>query len=174
MLKNTTSPKKPASAVPDAAVNPFLDDAFYARMRAYTDRDPAIVKELKAIGECGAGARQPDAREAPSLQALRTVVKKGVALAQMFERIVAGTEKGLWLPWMTVFGFELRSVSYAPGMPRNACLALDLGVGSKAHALFAAAGVPNWRSHVSADCAELQLGRDGGKSFAIFYLDPAR
>src|SRR3954465_2908652 len=91
--------------------NPFLDAEFYTRMRDYTERDAAFSKELKAIGERGAGKKSTDARLAPSLAVLRTVVQKGLALHVMFSRIVDGVESGLWEPWMTAYGIELRGVN---------------------------------------------------------------
>ena len=55
-------------------------------------------------------------------------------------------------------------------------LALDLGVGSKANALFAKVLVPNWRSLVAEDCARLHIeganATSPAKATAIFYLDP--
>lgn len=171
------SPNKRAAArAANRAENPYLDKELYVRMRDYTERESAIAKELKAIVERGAGKRGPDPRTAHALQPLRDMVKKGLTLAEMLARIAAGTEKGLWEPWMAAFGLELRSVNYT-GTPRNACLALDIGAGAKANALFAKAGMPNWRSVVAEDCAELkvQKGSEGApaQAFAIFYIDRA-
>lgn len=158
-------------------VNPFLDADTHTRMRDYTDAGIVVAKELKAIVEVGAGLKSQDPRFAPSLDIIRGVVKKGVTLRQMFERIAAGTEKALWEGWMATFGFELRTVNYAPTGARNACLALDLRPGSKAHAIFAAAGVQNWRSLVADDAAGVQVQNANDKSalvaYAFFYLDRA-
>ncbi len=171
------SPKKRAEAHAEQATNPFLDSELYARMRDYTEREAAVAKELRAIAECGASKRSPDPRFASSLESICKMVKKGLPFADMLDRIVAGTEKGLWEPWMTAFGFEIRGVNYSHAGPRNACLALDLRVGSKANAVFAKASIPNWRSFVAEDCAELQIQKAHDKTpfmaFAIFYLDPA-
>jgi hypothetical protein len=164
--------KKPP---PSRAANPFLDSGFYTRMRDYTERDAAFSKELKAIGESGAGKQSTDARFAPSLQVLRGVVKKGLPLEEMLARIVKGVESGLWEPWLTAFGFELRGVNYAKTGERNARLALDISLGSKAHTAFANAGVGNWRSLVVEDCAQVQIDKPTekapAKATAIFFLD---
>jgi hypothetical protein len=174
--ENKPAPTKRAMKRAEKVANPFLDGDTHARMRDYTERDAAVAKELKAIAERGAGRRSVDPRTAPSLAALRPIVKKGVALEEMFNRIAAGTEKGLWEPWMTAFGFELKSVSYT-GTPRNAHLSLDLGLDSKAGLLFSRLGVTNWRSLAAEDCAELQVHKATERSlftaFAIFHLDPA-
>ena len=157
--------------------NPFLDVGFYDRVRDYTERDATFSKELKAIADCGAGKASTDARFAPSLELLRGVVKKGVSLDDMLERIVQGTESGLWEPWLAAFGIELRGVSYAKGEARNARLALDLSLGAKANPLFANAGMRNWRSLVAEDCAQLQIDKPTvdtpAKAWAIFFLDAA-
>jgi hypothetical protein len=173
--------KKPPVVELEAPVgrpeNPFISPEFFARMRDYTERDAAFSKELKAISERGASKLSTDARVAPSLQAMRGVVKKGVALKDMFERIVLGTEKGLWEPWLSAFGFELRGVNYAKTGERNARLALDISLASKANTAFANAGVANWRSLVVEDCAQVQVEKPGektpAKAYAIFYLDAA-
>ena len=116
MTKTTTpSPKRREEGVAKLTVNPFLDAEFYARMRDYTERDAAIIKELKAIAEIRAGNKQPDPRLAPSLQALRDTVKKGLSFGEMLDRMAAGKEKGLWEPWMTTFGIEIRAVNYGAG-----------------------------------------------------------
>ena len=145
-------------------------------MRDYTEREAAIAKEFRAIAERGPGKLNPDPRFAPSLDAVRGMVKKGLPFADMLARMVAGTEKGLWEPWMSAFGFEIRSVSYAQTGARDARLALDLGVGSKANAVFAKAGIPNWRSVVAEDCAQLHIESASDNThvnaFAIFCLDP--
>jgi hypothetical protein len=170
------APTKRAVRRAEKTANPFLDGDTHARMRDYTERDAAVAKELKAIAERGAGRRSPDPRTAPSLEPVRSTVKKGVTLAEMFNRIAAGTEKGLWESWMSVFGFELKSVNYT-GTPRNARLALDLGLDSKAGLLFSRLGVTNWRSLAAEDCAELQVQKATEKSLftvsAIFYVDAA-
>ncbi|WP_035788606.1 MULTISPECIES: hypothetical protein [unclassified Janthinobacterium] len=157
--------------------NPFISPEFFARMRDYTERDAAFSKELKAIAERGASKLSTDARVAPSLQAMRGVVKKGLPLKDMFERIVLGVEKGLWEPWLSAFGFELRGVNYAKTGERNARLALDISLASKANTAFANAGVANWRSLVVEDCAQVQVEKPGektpAKAYAIFYLDAA-
>lgn len=179
MTKKKQPPAATTTAGPSAgpAQNPFLDAGFYARMRDYTERDAAFSKELKAIAESGAGKHCTDARLAPSLQVLRGVVKKGLPLADMFERIVLGVEMGLWEPWLTAFGFELRGVNYAKTGERNARLALDLSLASKAHPAYANAGIGNWRSLVAQDCAQLQVEKPTektpAKAYAIFYLDGA-
>lgn len=174
------SKKQPAAATPAEAPagrpeNPFLDAGFYQRMRDYTERDAAFSKELKAIAEAGAGKRGTDARHAPSLAALRVVVKKGLALESMFGRIVDGVDSGLWEPWLAAHGFELRGVNYAKTGERNARLALDLSLGSKATPAFANAGMPNWRSLAAADCAQVQVEKPTektpAKAWAIFFLD---
>jgi len=155
--------------------NPFIDGAFYDRVRDYTERDATFSKELKAIADRGAGKNATDARVAPSLELLRGVVKKGVALGDMFERIVMGTESGLWEPWLAAFGIELRGVSYGKTEPRNARLALDISLGAKANPLFANAGIRNWRSLVAEDCAQLQIDKPTehapAKAYAIFFLE---
>lgn len=155
--------------------NPFLDTGFYTRMRDYTERDAAFSKELKAIAESGAGKQGTDARLAPSLQVLRGVIKKGLPLEDMLARIVQGVEMGLWEPWLSVFGFELRGVNYAKTGARNARLALDISLASKATTAFANAGIPNWRSLVARDCVQVQVEKPTektpAKAYAIFYLD---
>ncbi len=177
----TTTPNKPAPtkralarAQKEKVANPFLDGELYARMRDYTERDAAIIKELKAIAARGPGRQAPDPRHAPALAALRPVVKKGLALADMFSRIAAGVERGLWTPWLDAFGFELQSVNYT-GTPRNACIAVDLGASAKAAPLFAKLGVYNWRSLVAEDCAELHTEKatetSAFKVVAVFRLD---
>jgi hypothetical protein len=177
-----TKKKQPPVRTPDEApagptANPFLDADFYSRMRDYTERDAAFSKELKAIGEFGAGKQGTDARHAPSLEALRGVVKKGLPLKDMLERIVQGVESGLWEPWLTVFGFELRGVNYAKTGERNARLALDISLGSKAQPIFMHAGIGNWRSLAAQDCAQVQIEKPTekapAKAYAIFYLDAA-
>ena len=167
--------KNPAEAPVGRAPNPFLNAEMYSRMRDYTERDAAFSKELKAIGESGAGKRSTDARKAPSLAVLRNVVKKGLPLWTMLDRIVEGVESGLWEPWLTAYGFELRGVNYAKTGERNARLALDISLGSKAHTAFANAGVGNWRSLVVEDCAQVQIDKPTekapAKAHAIFFLD---
>jgi hypothetical protein len=157
------------------AENPFLDAGFYSRMRDYTERDAAFSKELKAISEHGAGKDGTDPRYAPSLAVLRAVVKKGLSLEDILGRIVAGVESGSWEPWLAAYGFELRGVNYAKTEPRNARLALDISLGSKATAAFANAGIPNWRSLVAQDCAQVQVEKPTektpAKAWAIFMLD---
>ncbi|MDC8760861.1 hypothetical protein [Janthinobacterium fluminis] len=178
-MTNTKQPpaKKRAEASAGPAANPFLDGEFYARMRDYTERDAAFSKELRAIAESGAGKHSTDPRYAPSLQPLLGIVKKGLSLADMLERIVAGTEKGLWEPWLAAFGMQLNGVNYAKTGARNARLALDLSLASKVQAAFANAGVGNWRSLVAQDCHALQVEKAGektpAKAYAIFYLDAA-
>jgi hypothetical protein len=172
-----TSKKTPGSPSAGRPDNPFLDAAFYGRMRDYTERDAAFSKELKAIGERGAGKCSVDARQAPSLQLLRLGVKKGLALHQMFARIVEGADSGLWTPWLAQFGIELLGVNYAKTEPRNARLALDLSLGSKATAFFANGGIANWRSLAAEDCVQVQIHKPTetvpAKAYAIFYLDQA-
>ena len=167
--------KKTVDAPAGRAENPFLNTEFYARMRDYTERDAAFSKELKAISERGAGKQSCDARVAPSLKALRGVIKKGLPLEDMLGRIVLGVETGLWEPWLTVFGFELRGVNYAKTGKRNARLALDISLASKANTTFANAGIPNWRSLVAEDCVQIQVEKPTektpAKAYAIFYLD---
>jgi hypothetical protein len=174
----TPAPTKRAlarAAQKEKIANPFLDGELYARMRDYTERDAAIIKELKAIGARGAGRRSPDPRMAPSLAALRPVVKKGIALYEMFSRITAGVERGLWEPWLDAFGFELKSVNYT-GSPRDAYIAIDLGATSKAAPAFAKLGIFNWRSLVAEDCAELHTEKatetSAYKVVAVYRLDP--
>jgi hypothetical protein len=168
----TTKKQAPA---PGRAENPFLDAEFYMRMRDYTERDAAFSKELKAIGERGAGKLSTDARMAPSLALLRVVVKKGLPLHEMFNRIVKGVESGLWEPWLAAYGIELRGVNYAKGGPRNARLALDISLACKCNSTFANGGVPNWRSLVVEDCVQVQIEKptetQGAKVYAIFHLD---
>ncbi|MFT5642944.1 MAG: hypothetical protein ACI83P_000478 [Janthinobacterium sp.] len=154
------------------APNPYLDGELYARMRDYTEREAGIAKEFRAIAERGAGSKSADPRFAPSIHAISAIVKKGLPLSEILVRIAAGTEKGLWEPWLTAFGFELRAVNYGLDGPRNACLALDLSVGSKANAVFAKVNVANWRSLAAEDCAELHIDKATGKAHAIFFLDP--
>jgi hypothetical protein len=169
--------KKTVEAPAGRFENPFLDAGFYTRMRDYTERDAAFSKELKAIAEAGAGKQSTDARQAPSLQALRVVVKKSLPLWQMLDRIVQGVESGLWEPWLAAYGIELRGVNYAKTGERNARLALDISLASKATPAFANAGIPNWRSLVVADCAQIQIEKptekEPAKAYAIFYLDAA-
>lgn len=157
--------------------NPFLDADFYDRVRDYTERDATFSKELKAIVDRGACKQGTDARSAPSLALLRGVVKKGVSLNDMLERIVRGTDSGLWKPWLAAFGIELRGVSYDKQGPRNGRLALDISLGAKANPMFANAGMRNWRSLVAADCAQLQVEKPTeqapARAYAIFYLDGA-
>jgi hypothetical protein len=176
-----TTPNNPAPtkralarAQKEKTPNPFLDGELYARMRDYTERDAAIIKELKAIGARGAGKLSPDPRMAPSLAAIRPLVKKGLPFYEMLSRITAGVEKGLWEPWLDAFGFELKSVNYT-GSPRNACIAVDLGATSKAAPAFAKLGIFNWRSLVAEDCAELHTEKatetSAFKVVAIYRLD---
>ncbi|NMM36993.1 MAG: hypothetical protein HHJ09_05675 [Glaciimonas sp.] len=173
--KKQSPAKKIVNAPVNQAENPFQNTEFYARMRDYTERDAAFSKELKAISERGAGKQSGDARFAPSLKVLRGVIKKGLPLADMLDRIVLGVEKGLWEPWLTVFGLELRGVNYAKTGARNARLALDMSLASKANTLFANAGIPNWRSLAAEDCVELQVEKPTektpAKAYAIFCLD---
>jgi hypothetical protein len=176
MSNKKKTPPTPETDAPAArAGNPFLDAEYYQRMRDYTERDAAFSKELKAIAE--AGKRSTDARMAPSLAHLRTVVKKGQPLHEMFKRMVDGIESGLWEPWMAAYGIELRGVDYAKGGPRNARLALDISLACKASTAFGNAGVPNWRSLVAQDCAQLQIEKptekEPAKAWAIFFLDAA-
>ena len=172
--KSSESATAPAPGRPE---NPFLDTGFYQRMRDYTERDAAFSKELKSIGDRGAGKASPDAREAPSLQVLRLVIKKGLPLHEMFARIVQGVESGLWESWLAPFGLELQGVNYTKGEPRNARLALDLSLGSKATSAFSNAGMPNWRSLAAEDCAQVQVHKPTektpAKAYAIFHLDAA-
>ncbi|MEO8600476.1 MAG: hypothetical protein ABI656_11680 [bacterium] len=175
MNKKQLPAKKTVDAPAGGAENPFQNLAFYTRMRDYTERDAAFSKELKAISERGAGKQSSDARFAPSLQALRGVVKKGLSLEDMFGRIVLGVEKGLWEPWLTAFGFELQGVNYAKTGQRNARLALDMSLASKANTAFANAGIPNWRSLVAEDCIQFQVEKPTektpAKAYGIFTLD---
>lgn len=175
--KKQPVPKNADDSPSGRAENPFLNTEYYTRMRDYTERDAAFSKELKAIAEYGAGKHSVDARNAPSLQILRRIVKKGLPLHEMFSRIVSGVESGLWEPWMAAYGIELRGVNYAKTGARNARLALDISLASKANAVFSNAGVPNWRSLVAQDCAQLQVEKptekEPAKAYAIFFLDPA-
>lgn len=174
-MNTKKQPPKTPEAPAATGVNPFLDADFYGRVRDYTERDATFSKELKAIGEAGAGKQETDARLAPSLETLRGVVKKGLRLDEMLNRIVQGVESGLWEPWLTTFGFELRGVNYAKTGARNARLALDMSLGSKAHTLFANAGVGNWRSQVARDCVQVQIDKPTettpAQAYAIFFLD---
>jgi len=167
--------KQPVEAPAGPVKNPFLDTEFYNRMRDYTERDAAFSKELKAISESGAGKQSTDMRTAPSLQLLRAVVKKGLSLDTMLGRIVQGVELGLWEPWMSAFGIEIRGVNYAKQEQRNARLALDMSLACKVNSVFANAGVTNWRSLVAEECAQVQIEKptetSGAKVYAIFYLD---
>jgi hypothetical protein len=176
MTKNKQAPSPKNTEAPGGRPeNPFLDVGFYARMRDYTERDAAFSKELKAIAEHGAGKEGANPLYAPSLAVLRAVVKKGLSLEEVFKRIVAGVESGHWESWLAAYGFELRGVNYAKTEPRNARLALDLSLGSKATAAFANAGVPNWRSLAAEDCAQVQIEKPTektpAKAWAIFVLD---
>ena len=176
MTKKKQAPATPLDEAPAGrAGNPFLDTGFYTRMRDYTERDAAFSKELKSIAEAGAGKQSTDARIAPSLQILRRVVKKGLPLHEMFARIVSGVESGLWEPWLSAYGIELRGVNYAKTGERNARLAIDLSLASKANTAFTNAGVPNWRSLVAQDCAQLQIEKPTetvpAQALAIFFLD---
>ena len=168
---------KPAGAPGARPENPFLDGGFYDRVRDYTERDATFSKELKAIADRGPGKQSTDARFAPSLELLRGVVKKGVSLNDMLERIVLGAESGLWEPWLAAFGIELRGVSYDKTGPRNARLALDISLGAKANPMFANAGMRNWRSLAAEDCAQLQVEKPTeqtpARAYAIFHLDAA-
>jgi len=169
--------KAPAEAPAGRPENPFLDAEFYGRMRDYTERDAAFSKELKCINDRGAGKRSPDARESPSLQVLRVVVKKGLPLHEIFARIVRGVESGSWESWLAPYGIELQGVNYAKTGARNARLALDLSLGSKATAAFSNAGIPNWRSLAAEDCAQVQVHKPTektpAKAYAVFHLDAA-
>ena len=175
--KKKASPKKTAETpVPvGRAENPFLNLDFYARIRDYTERDATFSKELKSIAERGAGKVSTDVRYAPSLTTLRGVVKKGLPLEDMLGRITLGIESGLWEPWLTSFGFELLGVNYTKIEPRNARLALDISLASKANTAFTNAGIPNWRSLVAEDCFQLQVEKPTektpAKAYAIFHLD---
>lgn len=176
MTNNKQAPaKKTFDAPAGRPENPFLDTGFYSRMRDYTERDAAFSKELKAISERGAGKDGTDPRYAPSLAVLRAVVKKGLSLEDILGRIVAGAESGSWESWLAAYGFELRGVNYSKTEPRNARLALDISLGSKATAAFANAGIPNWRSLASEDCAQVQVEKPTektpAKAWAIFMLD---
>jgi hypothetical protein len=166
---------QPAEAPAGRAENPFLDAGFYNRMRDYTERDAAFSKELKAISESGAGKKSTDMRTAPSLQLLRAVIKKGLSLETMLGRIVQGVELGLWEPWLSAYGIELRGVNYAKQEQRNARLALDMSLACKVNSVFANAGVANWRSLVAEECAQIQIDKAtetrGAKVYAIFHLD---
>lgn len=173
--KKTPSANPVAEAPAGRVENPFLNAEFYGRMRDYTERDAAFSKELKAIGESGAGKASTDARHAPSLAVLRSVVKKGLSLDDMLGRIVQGVESGLWEAWLASYGFELRGANYAKTGERNARLALDLSLGSKATAAFANAGIANWRSLVVEDAAQVQIEKPTektpAKAWAIFFVD---
>ncbi|MEM8513422.1 hypothetical protein RCH14_002752 [Massilia sp. MP_M2] len=173
--KKQPSARQPAETPAGRVENPFLDVEFYQRMRDYTERDAAFSKELKAIGDTGAGKHSTDIREAPSLQLLRAVVKKGLSLETMLGRMVQGVELGLWEPWMSAFGIEIRGVNYAKPEQRNARLALDMSLACKVNSVFANAGVVNWRSLVAQDCAQIQIDKptekSGAKVYAIFFLD---
>lgn len=175
--KKQPSAKVPAEAPARRPANPFLDADFYSRMRDYTERDAAFSKELKSIADRGAGKASTDARTAPSLDVLRKVVKKGLSLDEMLARIVQGVESGLWESWLAPFGLELQGVNYAKNEARNARLALDLSLGSKATAAFSNAGMPNWRSLAAEDCAQVQVHKPTektpAKAYAIFHLDAA-
>jgi hypothetical protein len=166
---------KPAATPAGRPDNPFIDGGFYDRIRDYTERDATFSKELKAIADRGAGKQSTDIRYAPSLDLLRGVVKKGVSLDNMLERIVDGTESGLWTPWLAAFGIEVRGVSYDRNGPRNARLALDISLAAKANPMFSNAGIRNWRSLVAEDCAQVQVEKPTeqapAKACAIFYLD---
>jgi len=174
-MNTKKQPPKTEETPSPSGVNPFLDADFYTRVRDYTERDATFSKELKAIGEAGAGKQSTDARHAPSLELLRATVKKGLSLEEMLGRIVQGVELGLWEPWLTSFGFELRGVNYAKTGERNARLALDMSLSSKAHTVFANAGIGNWRSQVTRDCAQIQIEKPTektpAKAYAIFFLD---
>ncbi len=176
MTTKKQPPAKPLAEAPTGRPeNPFLNAEFYNRMRDYTERDAAFSKELQAIGASGAGKKSTDMCTAPSLQLLRAVVKKGLSLEVMLERIVEGVERGLWEPWLSTFGIEIRGVNYAKPEPRNARLALDMSLACKVNSVFANAGVANWRSLVAEDCAQIQIEKptekSGAKVYAIFYLD---
>lgn len=175
MTNKKQLPAQPAEAPAERVANPFLSAEFYNRMRDYTERDAAFSKELKAIGDSGAGKQSTDMRTAPSLQLLRAVVKKGLSLDAMLERIVQGVELGLWEPWLSTFGIEIRRVNYTKSEQRNARLALDMSLACKVNSVFANAGVTNWRSLVAQDCAQIQIEKptekNGAKVYAIFYLD---
>ncbi|WP_212760790.1 hypothetical protein [Telluria aromaticivorans] len=175
--KKLHSAGKPEGTPAGRPENPFLDGDFYNRVRDYTERDATFSKELKAIADRGAGKQSTDARFAPSLDFLRGVVKKGVSLNDMLERIVQGTESGLWEAWLAAYGIELRGVSYGKTGPRNARLALDISLNAKANPLFSNAGMRNWRSLVAEDCAQLQVEKPtvetAAKAYAIFFLDAA-
>ena len=175
MTNKKPSTRQPAEAPTGRVENPFLDAEFYNRMRDYTERDAAFSKELKAIGDRGACKQSTDIRTAPSLQLLRAVVKKGLSLDAMLGRMVQGVESGLWEPWMSAFGIEIRGVNYAKPEQRNARLALDMSLACKVNSVFANAGVTNWRSLVAEECAQIQIEKPtettGAKIYAIFYLD---
>ena len=176
MTNEKQPPAKQSVKTPAGRVeNPFLDAEFYSRMRDYTERDAAFSKEIKAIGDSGAGKQSTDIRTAPSLQLLRAVVKKGLSLETMLGRMVQGVDSGLWEPWMSAFGIEIRGVNYAKTEQRNARLALDMSLACKVNSVFVNAGVVNWRSLVAQDCAQIQIEKPtektGAKIYAIFYLD---
>ena len=68
-------------------------------------------------------------------------------------------------------------MNYAKDGPRNARLALDLSLGSKATSAFSNAGIPNWRSLAAEDCAQVQVHKPTektpAKAYAVFHLDAA-
>lgn len=174
------SNKKPQAPIAPATPagrpdNPFLDAGLYGRMRDYTERDAAFSKELKAISERGAGKAGIDPRTASALQVLRASAKKGLTLDEVLARIVRGVDSGLWESWLAQFGFELLGVNYAKTGPRNARLALDLSLGSKATAAFSNGGIANWRSLAAEDCAQVQVQKPTektpAKAYAVFILD---
>jgi hypothetical protein len=178
MTKKKPAPAPESGDAPAGrAGNPCLNAEFYTRMRDYTERDAAFSKELKAIAEAGAGKQSTDARMAPSLNVLRSVIKKGLPLHAMLARIVEGGDSGLWAPWLEAYGIELRGVNYNKGEARNARIALDISLACKCNSAFANAGIPNWRSLVVQDCAQVQIEKptekSGAKAYAIFFLDAA-
>ena len=63
-----------------------------------------------------------------------------------------------------------------PANGRNACLVLDLAANAPAHAMFAKAGIQNWRSLAADDCSVVRSEKATETSplkvYAVFYLDP--
>ncbi|MBC7499256.1 MAG: hypothetical protein H7315_01965 [Herminiimonas sp.] len=105
------------------AENPFPDIEFCARMRNDRKRDARFSEKLKSIIERGAVKASTDARYAPSLMTLRSMVKKGVPPEDMLGRIVLEVESGLWKLWLSASDIELRGVNYAKTEQRNVRLA---------------------------------------------------
>lgn len=163
----------------DNADNPFLNTPLFAMLQKYaSDRKP-VTDEHDKIAKAGAGKRDPNPLTARSFALVLNSVRLGVTLREVLtdlsNDVLAGRPHSL-----TKFGMELVHYADTLGMPGSRAIDkchwiyVDLSYDSKAEAIFKKAKIPNWRTEIARDCAEIKPGHRSEyyNSFEAMFILP--